>query len=478
MDKFNSSATAYILRFRKNRFMNKPELYFACFLHCPTVARCLSSEECKDLVIKIARASNFHTYLDYDDVEPLIKRVSRDEREAFKKRVFVDRDIGEFVTEWPYALPSAPTARCSDSDGPHVFHDMKFEPIYLEEKSYISISMDSMMDANLACQQSICLKGYQNKSELQNLFDEFRYVAFAGTLKELKLRIPAARSADTRRNMLLVLVSKSAGRVDAVRAVLQIALELRNEPVHERAAVVRSLVKRAHAWRLPNDAWDAMLEYAQGLGLDGSKPKATCREGLHAVVLRQLLESGDCEPTMRTALLNDFSTLAEYNLVQSERAKIAAGLQHLLVTTATEGESRQVAERLHQLIDVLEQYNISLKSSPVVSLTAALVERDFEAAKSLLARLYEARVGRCELFRHNLKFRRDDAALINVLRHDTSAITPEEVVNLLKDGESRASQYLTKLGVYFNETGGMAEQMRSLLRQKIAHDPDVKLARP
>ncbi|XP_075987791.1 uncharacterized protein LOC142984227 [Anticarsia gemmatalis] len=474
--RLSPSATDYIMRFHKSRFMSKAELYCAYLLHIPTVAKLLSVEECQEIVMKLARAQYLSWWFTYKDVEPLVKRVSRDERAAFKKRVFVEKDVGEYIAEWPYLLPASPVAKDAVIEESHVFDDQEHFPL----KQYkIFPKRIVKKKKGPRCEIYSVQNNYDEmKSELDNLFDEFRFVGFAASLHELSARVGAASSADRRRDMLLVLVSKSGGHADSVRALLQLALRLRNEPVHERAAVVRSLARRAAAWRLPQDVWDTMLQYARGLGLDGSAPEAECREGLHAVVLRCLIAAREPEPAVRAAFLEDFTTLAEYKLSAAERAAVAAGLQRLLVSAAADDELEMAATRIDQLLDVLETYRIPLKSSSVVAAVAALAERDTVVARPLLVRLFEAGVGRRELLRQNLEFRHDDAALLNALRHDVAALKPEWIVQRLTDGLTRADRFLLKVIIYFNGDGEIACRLRQLLEEQVTLEPHRWLARP
>ncbi|XP_075987687.1 uncharacterized protein LOC142984156 [Anticarsia gemmatalis] len=470
--RLSQSATDYIMRFHKSRVMRKPELYCAYLLHMHTVAKLLSVEECQEIVMKLARAQYLSWWFTYKNVEPLVKRVSRDERAAFKKRVFVEKNVGERISNWPYEEPISLTVREDDSN---VFEDQEYKPI----RRY-PLGLDG--DCSDLCGMGMrCMMEddcFVMKSELQKLFNEFRFKGFEATLHELSRRVGAASSADRRRDMLLVLVSKSGGHADSVRALLQLALRLRNEPVHERAAVVRSLARRAAAWRLPQDVWDTMLQYARGLGLDGSAPEAECREGLHAVVLRCLIAAREPEPAVRAAFLEDFTTLAEYKLSAAERAAVAAGLQRLLVSAATDAEPEVAATRLHQLLDVLKTYRIRMESSPIVSAATALAERNSKVARKLLECLYNARVGRRDLLRHNLEFRHDDAALLNALRHEPAALRPEWIVKLLADAETQADRFLLKVIIYFNGDEELAEHVHQLLEEQITLEPHRRLARP
>lgn len=474
--KLSPSATDYIMRNYKNRFMAKSELYVAHLLHMPTVVRYLSNDECQDIVLRLARADYMSYWFSYENVELLVKRVGNENRAAFKKKVFIEKNVGERVLECPYKFPKSPILPETDDLNMNVFHDKEQTPIkYKRSYKYRPLMRYACTrkDEIMFCSQSCPVK-----SQLQMLFDEFRVIGFEGTYNELKTRVGTVSNADRRRDMLLVLVSKSGGRVESVRTLMQLALKLRNEPVHQRATIVRSLVKRASAWRLPNDVWDMILDYGVGLGLNGTKPEAECREGLHAVVLRQLLATGDCEPTVRIAFFSDFSTLSEYKLTVIERTTISVALQKILIAAASSAKPEVTAGFLNQLLDVLNDYHINAGSSTVVSAVTELAKSDPILARPLLRRLYEARVGRRELIRHYLQFRHDDAALVNILRHDLKALDIDWFVKLLIDNETRGNQFILKSNVYFNEKGGIAEKIRLAIQDNVTKESNIRLARP
>ncbi|KAJ8705915.1 hypothetical protein PYW07_010692 [Mythimna separata] len=470
-------ATDYILRYHKTRFTNKLELYVAYFLHIPTVAARLSVEECQEVVIKLARASYLQHWFQYKVVEPLIKRLRPDKRAAFKKLVFVEKDIGERVAEWPYPTPESPTP--ADTD-PHIFDDEDCMPVYETHCDFRCMLKKRKCARFENCIVESCV---DVKTNLDRLFDEFRFIGFERALHDLGQRLGAAGSADRRRDIFLVLVSKTGGRSDAVAALLRLAARHSNEPPHTRASILRSLVKRADVWRLPADVWQLFLDFGHGLGLDGAPSEAACREGLHCVVIRQLL-TGACEQAVRDAFLNDFSTLTEYSLKVDERVRVANGLQNLLAMDAVDLESAKAAERLHQLLDVIEIYHVRVEAvSPTVEAVKSLALRDANVAQSLLERLYNARIGRRELLRENLNIRRDQGALMNALRHDPHALELDKVVDIIATEQAQFNEFISKLVIYFNQKDDFTIQLRSVLKEKIVQQQiesckSVKLARP
>ncbi|KAJ8705911.1 hypothetical protein PYW07_010688 [Mythimna separata] len=454
-------ATDYILRCQKTRFTNKLELYVAYFLHIPTVAARLSVEECQEVVLKLARASYLQQWFQYKVVEPLIKRLRPDKRAAFKNLVFVKKDIGELVAKWPYPTPESPTR--SDS-GPHIFDDENFGPI-----SGKKITKRLIKKKKGPRQEYCVIESCETmKSNLDQLFDEFRFIGFDKALHDLAQRLGAAGSADRRRDIFLVLVSKTGGRSDAVAALLRLAARHSNEPPHTRASILRSLVKRANVWRLPADVWQHFLDFGHGLGLDGAPSEAACREGLHCVVIRQLLSAGECERAVRDTFLNDFTTLTEYSLKVDERVRVANGLQNMLSAAAIDVEPAVAAERLYQLLDVIDNYNVRADAaSATVEAVKSLVLRDAAVAYSLLERLYDAKIGRRELLRENLMILRDQEALLNALRHDPRALELDKVADILAAGQSQFDRFVSKMVIYFNQKEDITTELKKSLKEKI-----------
>ncbi|CAH0598607.1 unnamed protein product [Chrysodeixis includens] len=426
-------------------------------LHMQTLADRLSVEECQELVMRLARAKYLQSWFQYKAVEPLVKRLSPDKRAAFKKRVFVDKDVGESVDEWPYKVPAPPEHTYPEA---HIFDDQDFAPIHWG-MAWTVLRRQSVLKPNFI---HVDWPETEIKTEFDKLFDEFRFVEFSCALNELGQRLGTAGSPEKRRDIFMVLVSKTGGCSEAVSALLSLAARHRNEPVHIRAAVVRSLVKRAQVWRLPADVWNNLLEFGHDLGLDGSTPEADCKEGLHAVVIRQLL-AGECQPAISAAFLKEFSTLTEYSLSPNELLQLAAGLQNLLYAAALVAEPDVAAERLNQLLDVLNTYRVCIKAtSPVVGAIVSLASRDAEVARPLLQRLYHAKVARRELLRLNLEFRRDQASLINVLRHDLLALDYKQFGDIITSHKTNFDTLISKLSIYFPKDA-FVTQLRIYLKQ-------------
>ncbi|XP_047022255.1 uncharacterized protein LOC124631732 [Helicoverpa zea] len=458
--RFSPLATDYLLRYHKNRFTSKLELYVAHFLHIPTLAARLTVEECQEVVLQLARAKYLQHWFEYKVVEPFVKRLSPDKRAVFKKRVFVEKDIGKCVEEWPYATPKPPPPIDSN---PHLFDEEKCEPIYGLEMG----DFRYMLKKRKFCRYEGSRIVTSVKTDLDRLFDEFRFIGFERALHDLGQRLVRAGSSERRRDIFLVLVSKSGGRNDAVAALLKLASRHQNEPPHIRASILRSLVKRTNVWRLPADVWQNFLDFGHGLGFDGAPAEAECTEGLHAVVIRHLL-SGESKNNVCATFLKNFSPLAEYALKANERTLISRGLQDMLIAAAAHSETTVTAERISQLLDIIDIYHVPVKAeSPILEIVKNLVLQDANVAKPLLERFYKAGIGRRELFRVNLKFRCDQEACLNALRHDPSALDIAMLADIVTNSESRFDSFFCKLGVYFNQDEDFTVHLKSLLNEKI-----------
>ncbi|XP_013133827.1 PREDICTED: uncharacterized protein LOC106099734 [Papilio polytes] len=93
----SSSITECIMKRHKQRVLGKPELYAVWLLDRSMMAKHLNADENKDIVFRLARAEYLGHIFSYKFVEPFIKRLKVDERAAVKKKVFVDKDVGDKV---------------------------------------------------------------------------------------------------------------------------------------------------------------------------------------------------------------------------------------------------------------------------------------------------------------------------------------------------------------------------------------------
>ncbi|KAF9794536.1 hypothetical protein SFRURICE_006146 [Spodoptera frugiperda] len=174
---------------------------------------------------------------------------------------------------------------------------------------------------------------------------------------------------------------------------------------------------------------------------------------------------------------------SEYSLKVDERLRIAVGLQNLLAAAA-DSEPAKATERLNQLLDVIEVYGIHVQTAaPVIGIIKGLALSDEEVVRPLLERLYKAKIGRQELLRENLKFRCDEAALLNALRHDLLALESKQVVDEIARGGKEFDRFISKLVVYFTQNEQLPMYFRTALREKIASEDSekrniIKQARP
>ncbi|XP_062531576.1 uncharacterized protein LOC101743491 isoform X3 [Bombyx mori] len=476
--KYNPSLTRYIMKHHRDKFNRKPELYAALLLHTKTLAQCLSAEECKQLVLRLARANYLSYWFTYSNVEPLIKRLKPEERASFKKQVFVNKDVGTIVEEWPYSIPALPT-QPSYLNGTHVFDDQEYsqglcESKLLGIKRLIKKKCAKWSECDIV--QCEALKSY-----LDQLFDEYRFTGFSKTFYEISKRIKSESTYKNREYMMLVLVSKTGGKPECVASLLELLRQHSNEPANLKAAVVRSLVKRAAVWRLPQDTWETLMVFAQGLGLDGGPAEAECHEGMHAVVMRQLLGSGEVEAPVREAFLQNFSLFDQYSVNADERQVIKERLPNLLLAAVDAESDPQVrAGHLCLLLDTLQTYKVRVETTALIPAVTHLAALDFSSAEGILRRLFNAKIARRILFRENFTLIQTDVSYLNALRHDTSVLDVNKFVELIERKKMRPEKFLRKLSIYFTERDGLADVYLASLRGRVVANSEVKqsLARP
>lgn len=471
---FKSSATLYIMKNHRNRFWNKPELYAFCFFDINTLTKCLSADESKDLVLKLARANYLSSWFNYKRVEPLIKHLRPEERAAFKQKVFVDKSFGDKVEKWPYPIPSSLSSKFRYLDT-SVFSDKEYEPIHVFRPC-----MKKRKALNYFEKHRLSSKAFgcaRLKTFLDRLYDRYRFDSFDKTLFDLRNLLTAESSSQNREYMMLVLVSKSGGHAENLQVLLELLVtQHKNEPPHVRAAVVRSLVKRAAAWRMPASCWRMLLDFARGLGLDGAEPEAACLEGLHTVVLRDILAGSECESAVFSAFMRQFSTFTDYKLNSAEKRQVVERLP-VLILSAVEAEPSLAAEHLKKLLSLLEAYRIPADAcTGVLPAILTLFQREPSSGQELLQRLYNARVARKLLFRENFTFIQTNSSYLNALRHDARLLAVDKF-QALAEKNLRHDRFLQKLAVYFSEKNGLAERFLAVLENVIDKNPSVDLAR-
>ncbi|XP_047987655.1 uncharacterized protein LOC125227390 [Leguminivora glycinivorella] len=423
---FGPDLTKHIMVHHRHRFFSKSELYTAWLLDIHTIAKYLSPKEVKEVVLKLARADFLGNWFTYQNVEPLIKRLDKNERVAFKNLVFVDKTIGEKLKEWPYTPPNSPVMK--EINGYSLFKDK----MYSYTKKKVTKRLIKKKKGKLCENIKICAR----RTLLDELFDHFRFMGFEATLSELRKRLKAESNLQNREFMMLVLVSKSGGNENSLRTLFGLLSQYRNEPVHFRAAIIRSLVKRAFVWRLPDDLWDNLLQWAHGMGLDGNPSEINCTEGLHAVILRNLLSDREFDPVATRLFFDNFTYFTEYSLSTVERRLLRARLPKLLLDSAISKTGSGKQSILEQLLIILDAYHIPYnKFSGVIETIATAVQEDRDSSEYLLTRLYNARVARKQFFKENFHFIHGNASYTNALRHDISVIHVNNSDRLLEDDE-------------------------------------------
>ncbi|KAI5652045.1 hypothetical protein NE865_00383 [Phthorimaea operculella] len=469
--RLNKEATRNIMENHRNRFHAKKELYTHRILDLPTLAKYLNSRRAKELIIALARAeyldSGFMHWFTYKFCEPLTKRINIHEKNEFCNRVFKGQLTKQKLKVPPYPIPPLAVKRKLNDTA-------ESEPS--DTKDYDSLLKGPMKVPRLK-------GGGGPMPTLQELFDKYRFSTFEKTFAELRREIFKEDHFMRREHMFIVLVSKTGGRAESLETLLSWLVErFSNECCMVRAATIRSLVKRAAAWRLPDSTWSLLLQFGHDLGLDGRAPEAHCREGLHCVVLRHILaKKSDCPPEIWAAFLENFSSLNEYALNANERDILHEKLPMLLLNSI-HGSPGSAELYLTRLCDALDKYGICVESYPA-AITAIIdyVSRNPVAARPLLRRLFESRVACQTFFAQYFKVIQTDASYLNVLRHDAGILhSGIEFRKLLTDNIDalRHESFLRKLAIYFGEKDGLAERYLVMLLQKAEEQPHWKLARP
>lgn len=461
--KLSAGATKFVMTHKKDRYSQKPELYAAWLLDVKELARCLNGKECEDLVIQLARSKFLDPWFNYKNVEPLIKRVDKEKRVDFIERIFVRKEVGEEIKNWPYSPPD-PTIENyvydSDSDGG------------------ISEYLGAYYEQELKClvTSSNCERR-KIKTRLSGLFDEYRFKSFSETLLELRKKISAESSPHNRMRMMLVLVSKSGGKEANLEAIFEFLMRHRNEPPEMRAAIIRSMVRRASIWRVSDEIWENLLKFGENLGLDGGTPKTECWEGLHAVVIRSLIKTGGLTPEIKVEYLNNFNTLiAGYTLSKTEKTQVLQILPNLLLDSINaEANGETAATIMEHLLDTLEvTEDLENAYDNVIPAVKKLLERDQTAGKLILKRLFESHIGRKDLFKENFDMIQLDASYVNALKHDTGVLTVDKLLKAVSQNVD-LDRFFQKTSIYFAEDGGLASRLLDAMKKA---KPHKNLARP
>ncbi|XP_028168621.1 uncharacterized protein LOC114358776 [Ostrinia furnacalis] len=473
--RLSSSATKFIMKNHKIRFMNKMELYTAFLLNVQTLAAYLDSGEIKVLITKLAEA-DYLNWFSYKNVEPLLKKLQRNDRVQFKKQIFVDKCIGQKIKHWPYEIPSTPLLDDSDKI---ISLDNTYDP-----GDYgLGSRSGSHFRYMLKKRKFGKWKNVKREGSLDKLYNRFRFQNFERTFHILRKEILATSNIQNRMQMLLVLVSKSGGRVDTVHELLKwLIFHHSNEVVTLRAAVVRSLVKRSAVWRVPDESWQLLLQFARGLGLDGSDSEADCVEGIHAVVLRNLLSSKENTPSVFVAYLRSFSSFTEYPLTTGEKYIVKQLLPKILLNASEaklDHDTSAASDLILKILDVKQAHKLSADSflDNILSTVKRLAGKDPAASKEPLLRLYNSHTARKHLIRENFELVQTEASFLNVLRHEPELITDQKI-HKIAGTEFQLDGFLRKLAIFFNEEGGLSKRFVEIIDGAMKEKPRVSLARP
>ncbi|XP_050674759.1 uncharacterized protein LOC126972176 [Leptidea sinapis] len=461
IQRLSVSSSRFIMQNYKERFMQKCEMYTLQILNINAVAQCLSSEECKELVLKLARSQYLEHWYSYQGVEPLIKRMKPDERSAFKKRVFVEKNVGDKITEWPYPKP-IPLQLSNDDD--HVFKDVEQE-LYFDFECEDYCGRPMLRKRKFVAMR--CGSGHAlRKTPLDTLFDRYRFIGFTQAFNELTNRLQAESTIQGRQNIMLVLVSKSGGVIRRVETLLKLLVERHiNEPSNLRAAILRSLVKRVSCWRLPDNVWSLILNFGHGLGLDGVMGELLCVEGLHASLLHFITNGISPPKILLDSYKNNFSTFQDYKLNTSEISSIENHLLPLLLPDYPK-----------EFVDLVTTYKMKVKTMPEADRILT------EAARNnleLINKLYDSRIARRQLISLTFPIKQNEASYINALRHNVALLdNGESFAKLVTKKTANHDRFLSSLMIYFGETNGLAMKHLCAL-EKVANEKlRPSLARP
>ncbi|XP_072933793.1 uncharacterized protein [Epargyreus clarus] len=446
---FNPSITRYIMKNYKNRYLTKPELYTAWFLHNKTQATFLNCDEIKDIVFRLARAKYLGLSFKYKNAEPFLKRLCVQERESIKKQIFVDKSFGSEIDTWPYPPPERLK-----------LHEPVYDPFddvgHDEQPSanWRSMLKKRKFTKSGMCHMEMCMS---HKSTLDTLYDRYRFMNFDKVFFEFRKLLLIEGTIEGRRSMILVLVSKAGSNETKLKQLLNFLVDRHsNEAENLRDAVARSMVKRAFAWRLQAETWELLLKWAN----------TSVREILHATILRHLLADSACPQTDLEAYLRDFSDLTEYSLNGDEKVIVAKRLPALLIT----------ANEPNKFLDTLKAYNLRVNTIPGAEEMLISAAREDETT---LRRVYQLRIARKHLLVESFKINQTDAAYMNALKHDVSVLANgESFITLLSKEKSNHDRFLRSLVLYFSDPDGLSVQHLNALDKAISENCRVSFARP
>ncbi|GBP17302.1 hypothetical protein EVAR_17790_1 [Eumeta japonica] len=462
--RLSSKATKYIMQKHKDKYFAKPELYGGALLHLPTLARYLSEEEARDLVMRLARARYLVPWftLTYKSAEPLLNRISKEDKQEIIKKIFRDKNIDLVVAEAPYPLPQIP------------FQNL--EHTFVSESGDTELSdnyVEYCMDVPRYC--PMALKCRKLPTLLDELFDKYRFTAFSKTFFELKKLLQSESSHKNRLMILNVLVSKTLKHPDHVQTLLElVSTRHANEPSTLRASFLRSLVRRAAAYRLPEEPWQIFHKMVLQVVFQ-SEEQVPCDEGIHAILLHDILSDRDVDLDIFNKFITVFNPLVEYDLSVTEKQKVYKTLYTMLIakskSSLQEHNWDDVIDFVNKILKLFQAYRINIDLCPeVIDIIKEVSENDIQKSKDILVRLYQ--MGKCRkiFIKENFCLMQTNASYINALRHDVLLLTDtNKFADLVMKGELKMDKFLIKIKVYFPD---LAQRFKLIIEDKVKAKPD------
>ncbi|GBP17296.1 hypothetical protein EVAR_17785_1 [Eumeta japonica] len=460
-------ATKYIMQKHKDKFLAKPELYGGALLHLPTVAQYLNEAEALDLVVRLAKAQYLAPWftLTYKYAQPLLKRISIEKKQKIVKKIFKDKRFGSVVINAPYPLPHIP------------FQNFNHE-FFPDSDVYAQSGLATKRPLMLYCNSKPpkqCREIRQMPTLLDRLFDKYRFTAFVKTFIELKKLLQSESSHKNRLMILNVLVSKTLKHPDYVQTLLElVSTRHANEPSTLRASFLRSLVRRAAAYRLPEQPWQIFHKMVLQIVFQ-SEEQVPCDEGIHAILLHDILSDRDVDLDIFNKFITVFNPLVEYDLSVTEKQKVYKTLYSMLIakskSSLQEHNWDDVIDFVNKILKLFQAYRINIDLCPeVIDIIKKVSENDIQKSKDILVRLYQ--MGKCRkiFIKENFCLMQTNASYINALRHDVLLLTDtNKFADLVMKGELKIDKFLIKIKVYFPD---LAQRFKLIIEDKVKSKPD------
>ncbi|GBP17316.1 hypothetical protein EVAR_17804_1 [Eumeta japonica] len=454
--RLSPKATKYIMQKHKDKYLAKPELYGGALLHLPTLALCLSEEEARELLLRLARAQYLTPWftLTYKSGEPLLKRINKENKFKLVKIIFQKKNFGQAIDEAPYALPDQPFM---DTDrGIFIDYDVHdIEPMlrcYLKKRKYC--------------------KWRPAESLMDDLYDKYRYVGFPKAFRELRVRLKTETSHHNRLIILNVLVSKTLKRADYVQTLLNmVGTGHANEPATLRAGFLRSLVRRAAAYSLPDGPWQTFQDMVLQVVL---KTEVPCHEGVHAILIHNILNDVDTAPDVFEKFHSSFDPLNNYDLTASEKRKVYSYLyEKLLDRCKSEVQAHKPATAITDIWNVLsliKTHKVDVNScTEFLSILKLLIKQNAEDCAGLLMDLYKNKCCRRMFTKENFLLLQNQASYLNALRHDPALLMNiDKFEELASKRLPNFDRFFLKLKLYFEE---LVPSYLGIIEEKVKMKP-------